>query len=111
MVVITFRIPAELNATLRERMRVTLMSPSATVAALLEEGMWMDVSRLMRMIPQGETVQLSLRLPAALVSRVRERMAWTGRSQNAEMVFLLASALEHEADDERLERVQMGAAK
>lgn len=106
---VAMRVPVELEARLGERMRVTLRSLPATVGALLEEGMWLDLPRLARALPEGEKVQLVVRLPVGLVSRVRERLAWTGRSQNAEMVFLVASALEHEADDDRLEAEQVRA--
>ncbi len=103
----SLRLPAELERALRERMRITLQSPSATVAELIQEGMWLDLPRLSRALPDGETVVVQVRLPASLVARLRERAGRTRRTQNAEIVFLLALALEHEADDGRLVRTAL----
>lgn len=110
VMLVSFRLPRALERTLRERMAITLQSLSATVAGLLNEGMWIDRARLLRALPEGETVQLQVRLPRALVRQLRERLSRTGRTQNAEIVFLLASALEHEAEDGRLEAEQLAAA-
>lgn len=103
----SLRLPAELERALRERMRITLQSPSATVAELIQEGMWLDLPRLSRALPEGEMVAVQVRLPASLVARLRERAGRTRRTQNAEIVFLLALALEHEADDGRLVRTAL----
>ena len=103
----SLRLPAELERSLRERMRITLQSLSATVAELLQEGMWLDLPRLSRALPEGEMVAVQVRLPASLVARLRERAGRTRRTQNAEIVFLLALALEHEADDGRLVRTAL----
>lgn len=108
VLLVSFRLPRAMERTLRERMRITLRSLSATVAGLLNEGMWIDRARLLKTLPEGETVQLQVRLPRALVRQLRERLSRTGRTQNAEIVFLLASALEHE-EDVRLEAEQLAA--
>lgn len=109
VLLVSFRLPRSMERALRERMGITLLSLSATVAGLLNEGMWVDRARLLRTLPDGETVQLQVRLPRDLVQRLRERLSRTGRTQNAEIVFLLASALEHEAEDGRLEAEQLAA--
>lgn len=98
----SLRLPADLEQLLRERMRITLRSLSATVAELIQEGMWLDLPRLSRALPDGDIVTVQVRLPASLVAQLRERLVRTRRTQNAEVVFLLALALEHEAEDERL---------
>ena len=103
----SLRLPADLEQSLRERMRITLQSLSATVAELIQEGMWLDLPRLSRALPEGEMVAVQVRLPASLVARLRERAGRTRRTQNAEIVFLLALALEHEADDGRLVRTAL----
>lgn len=97
----SLRLPADLERLLRERMRITLRSLSATVAELIQEGMWLDLPRLSRALPDGDIVTVQVRLPASLVAQLRERLERTRRTQNAEVVFLLALALEHEAEDER----------
>lgn len=101
IVSLSFRLPTEFERSLRERMRITLRSLSATVAELIQEGMWLDLPRLSRALPDGDIVTVQVRLPASLVAQLRERLERTRRTRNAEMVFLLALALEHEADDER----------
>ena len=66
----SLRLPAELERALRERMRITLQSPSATVAELIQEGMWLDLPRLSRALPDGETVAVQVRLPASSILKV-----------------------------------------
>ena len=59
------------------------------------------------MVLSGRSMGRRRRLPASLVARLRERAGRTRRTQNAEIVFLLALALEHEADDGRLVRTAL----
>lgn len=107
---LSMRLPRAMERALRERMAITLQSLSATVEGLVREGLWIDRARLLRALDE-DRVMVGVRLPEALCRQVEARAKVSGRlTMTAEVTFLVASALEHEAEDGRLEAEQLAAA-